>query len=147
MARVLIDADAAAQTLKTLGRRHGTHLRPDESFDLQGRLEGDTIFVTLTLASEDRTLVYVMEAAVTTQDTRIRSTAEGVDLCLDFLDWYLGVYFEDQRETLLPLDWQPHQFGDLEVLARGDVHNEVLDGLADAWLRGERPEVPDFAKR
>ena len=44
----------------------------------------------------------------------------------------LGEYFSEGRETLLPLDWQPHRFGEAEVLARGDVRNPVLDEAADA---------------
>ena len=98
---------------------------------------------TLVLANHKRTYVYEMSAALDTEDRRIRSVDEAVTLTLDFLDWYLDQYFKADRHLLLPLDWQPHRFGDHQILARGDVKNQVLDEAADAWLRGERPNLDE----
>lgn len=141
MARELFDSADAARVTRTLQDRHGGALR-DETFAVTARLEGDTVVATVTLARRDRTAVYRVEAALSTADGQIPTHSEALDLALDFLDWHLGEYLRGGRETLLPLDWQPHRFGDHELLARGDLHNEALDDLADAWLRGEEPEVP-----
>jgi hypothetical protein len=82
-----------------------------------------------------------MEAGFDVPEDDSVAAAAALDLCVDFLDWYLGEYFREARELLLPLDWQPHRFGEHNVVARGDVRNPQLDDAADAWLRGERPEV------
>ena len=79
-----------------------------------------------------------MEAARAVPEDESHSVQETLELCLDFLDWYLGEYFENGRELILPLDWQTHRFGDVDLLARGDLRNPSMDEAADAWLRGER---------
>lgn len=141
MARPLITSEEKHQLLQLLNERHGKWLR-DEAFEVSARTMQNMVVAKLILRRRDRTSVYEMEAAVDSDDPRVRSKREAIDLALDFLDWYLGEYLGQQRQVLLPLDFKPHRFGEFEVLARGDIHNEVLDDLADAWLRGERPEVP-----
>ena len=144
MAKQLIDAEYRSRVLQLLQGRHESALR-GEQLTLDGRLEGDTVRVRMTLATIDRTYVYHMDAAVRVDPKKNVDVVEGLDICLDFLDWYLGEFFRAERDVLLPLDWQPHRFGEHEVNARGDLKNEVLDDLADAWLRGETPEVPAWA--
>lgn len=140
MARPLLTPEHAARIVDTLSIRHGRKL-DDERFTVGARLEDETVVVTLTLERLDRTFLYRMESAMTPTEDESVSAADALDLCLDFLDWYLGEYFKDGREILLPLDFQPHRFGEFEVLARGDVLNPLLEDAADAWLRGERVEV------
>jgi hypothetical protein len=141
VARPLLDSDDKTRLVKLLEKRHGQWLK-DEAFEVSARTMQDLVVATVVLRRRDRTSVYEMEAALDGADPRIRNHHEALELALDFLDWYLGEYLGGQREVLLPLDFQPHRFGEFEVLARGDIHNEVLDELADAWLRGERPDVP-----
>ena len=140
MVEPLITSDQRAKALKLLTDRHAGSLR-DERFELEVRKEGDEAVVQLTLRSSDHTRVYAMEATITRDKYQAMTQAQAIDVCLDFLDWYVGEYFREDRDAFLPLDWQPHRFGDLEVLARGDLHNELLDEAADAWLRGERFDV------
>ncbi|MCB9728961.1 MAG: hypothetical protein H6744_07480 [Deltaproteobacteria bacterium] len=146
MARPLLSAENAATIVAALETRHARKLR-DERFTVSARMEGQTVVVDLSLARLDGTFLYEMQAAKSVPDDGSLSVADTLDLCMDFLDWYLGRYFEEDRELLLPLDHQPHRFGEHEVLARGDVRNPTLDDAADAWLRGERPEVPDPRRR
>ena len=146
MARQLMDSDAAQRAVKVLRERHAATLR-DETFTVSARLEADTVVATVTLARRDRTAVYRVEAAINTSDHRVRSQDEALELALDFLDWHMGEYLRGGRDVLLPLDWQPHRFADHELLARGDLRNEALDDLADAWLRGEEPEIPAHLAR
>ena len=133
----LIDSDHARQVIDGLSRRHGRMMR-DERFTVASRLEEGSVIVTIVLERYDRSFRYELECASPVPEDETRSVQDTVDLCLDFLDWHLGEYFSEGRETLLPLDWQPHRFGDNEVLAKGDVRNPALDEAADAWLRGER---------
>lgn len=146
MARELLTKKYAKVVVDTLMERHRMPLG-EERFDVAARVEGEMVIVKLTLRNQDKTFVYEMEAAVTLRDESDMSEGDAMHLALDFLDWYLGEYFGSQRELLLPLDWQPHRFGDQQLLARGDIRNEVLDDLADRWLRGERPEVPRHLRK
>ncbi len=142
MARPLLTAEAASTIVSALETRHSRKLR-DERFTVSARMEDRTVIVELALARLDQTFLYEMSAAKLVPADGSLSVAECLELCLDFLDWYLGRYFEEDRELLLPLDYQAHRIGEHEVLARGDVKNPLLDDAADAWLRGERPEIPN----
>jgi hypothetical protein len=142
MAKDIMESTYREQVLRAFKAGHSGGIK-NETLTLSSRVEGTTVVTMLELATVSRKAVHVMEAAVDTEDKRISSQIEALDVTVDFLDWYLGVFFRDERDTLLPLDWQPHQFGEFEVLARGDFKNEKLDGLADAWLRGEGPEVQE----
>lgn len=139
MSKPLLTRDTAAEVVETLHTRHGSMLR-NERFDLSASLVDGTVHVELALERRDRKFLYRMEAAKQPPEDGSLTTSDTLDLCLDFLDWYLGEYFREERDLLLPLDWQSHRFGDFEVLARGDVRNPSLDEAADAWLRGERPD-------
>lgn len=146
MATTLMTADMAARVVDALVQRHG-RLLGDERFRVSATLEDKTVVVTLRLERDDETHRYEMQAAKAIPDNGSLSPAGTLDLCLDFLDWYLGEYFRADRELLLPLDWQPHRIGEHDVLARGDVRNPVLDDAADAWLRGERPDSDTLERR
>ena len=141
MATSILTPENKVRVLGLFNQRHGGMLR-DERFDLAARLDRETVVVTLDLQRSDRTSHHRMEAAKAVPEDGSLSAGQNLDLCLDFLDWYLGEFFREDRELLLPLDWKPHTFGEFELLARGDVRNPVLEDAADAWLRGERPEVP-----
>lgn len=140
MARPLLDSETQTDLLDNLQRRHGRRLR-DERFDVRARLEEGSVIVGVDLARHDRKFLYRTECAKAVPEDDSLTILDTMHLCFDFLDWYLGQYFDNDRELLLPLDWKPHTFGDYDVLARGDVRNPVLDDAADAWLRGDRVEV------
>mgnify|MGYP001032711785 CR=1 FL=1 len=137
MAHSIIDLEQARRIVDALNTRHGRMLR-EERFSVSGRLEEGSVVVTLVLERHDRTFRYEMSCAKAVPEDESQSMMDTVDLCLDFLDWYIAKYFEEERALILPLDWQKHRFGDIDLLARGDVRNPELDDAADAWLRGER---------
>ena len=133
----LIDSEYARRVIDALNSLHGRLLR-EERFTVSASLQEGSVVLQLVLERHDHSLRYQMECAKEVPEDESRSVQETLELCLDYLDWYLGEYFESARELLLPLDWQTHQFGDVDILARGDVRNPSLDEAADAWLRGER---------
>ena len=140
MAKSLMTVSDHGRITESLQERFGTMLQ-QESLSVAARLEARAVIVTMTLARHDNTFEYVMESGFEVPEDDSVAVPVALELCLDFLDWYLGEYFREARELLLPLDWQPHRFGEHTVLARGDVRNPLLEDAADAWLRGERPEV------
>ena len=136
---LLSSADKSAMVAQ-LAEEYGSTLS-NERFELEARREGEAVIAQLVLASNDRTFVYTMEVAMMRGNYKGMDEPTALGYCLDFLSWYVAEFFKSQREMLLPLDWQPHRFDDVEVSARGDVRNAFLDDAADAWLRGERPDV------
>lgn len=140
MSKPLLDSAAQVRIVTALAERHAIGLR-GERLTVEAHRAGENITAALTLASLDRTFVYTMEAAIVHKNYPAMSAEDALDACLDFLDWYLGEYFREHRELLLPLDWQPHRFGDIELMAKAELRNALLDEAADAWLRGERPEI------
>jgi hypothetical protein len=137
MAHPIIDLEQARRIVDALNTRYGRMLR-QEYFSVSGKLEEGSVVVSLVLQRHDQKFRYEMACAKSVPENESASMMDTADLCLDFLDWHLGQYFEEEREVILPLDWQSHRFGDVDVLARGDVRNPELDDAADAWLRGER---------
>lgn len=133
----IIDSEQSRRIMDALNSRHGRMLR-EERFTVSASLQEGSVVLQLVLERHDRSFRYQMECAKEVPEDESRSVQETLELCLDFLDWYLGEYFDNARELILPLDWQTHRFGDVDILARGDVRNPSLDEAADAWLRGER---------
>ena len=146
MSRNLYSGDETARCEEALMARHGRYLT-DERLSLSARLEEGAVMLTLIIARLDGTSSHKMEAALEVPEDDSVSLSDACDLCLDFLDWFLDLYFGDNRETLLPMDWQAHQFGEHRIMARGDITNPTLDDAADAWLRGERPEIDPPPKK
>ena len=138
----VMDIETAARAIAVVNSKHGRWLK-DEAFSVSATRRDTTVFVSLSLTRHDRSFDYQMQAAISIDDKNVHNDEEALDLGLDFLDWYLAEFFKSHRELLLPLDWQPHRFGDHEILAKGDVRNPELDDMADAWLRGDRPAPSD----
>lgn len=119
---------------KALIKRWSHRLR-DERFEVSGWMEKTTVQVTIVLHTPDNSFHYPMEARVDPRGENLEPI-EGRDLALDFLDWYLGEFFDSGRELLLPVDWSPHEFAEHEVFARGQVRNLKLEQAADDLLEG-----------
>lgn len=138
------DADTARNALALLKQRHRRRLKPDEDFRLAAHVEPPWVAVTLTLANADESLYYPMEARVALETEGLDDETARAELCLDFLDYYVGEYLRGDRDVYLTLDWSAVRFGEYEVQARGQVLNLKLERLADALLAAadaeERPE-------
>jgi hypothetical protein len=132
----VLDLEKTTRSIASLNQKYGRRLK-NEAFSITAVEQDSSVVVTLYLATLDRSFEYRMEAAVSVDDKLVHTRELALDLSLDFLDWYLGEYFKNERDLLLPLDWQAHKFGDFEVMARGDLRNPELDDMADAWLRGD----------
>lgn len=140
MARLFADEDRDA-VLELLYQQYGAQLK-GERFSLEGRVEPGLVEVTLILERTDRTFRYEMQFYVSLADNRV-SEQEARDLVLDFIGYYLDLYFRNERDLLLPLDYQEYPFGEHRVFARGDITNPALDALADEIIETGRPISPD----
>jgi hypothetical protein len=142
MARLFAPEDEAA-AVGELARRYAPSLQ-GEHFELGGRHEPGLVELKAALVRDDGTFRYEIEARADLGDRQTGLTpAEGRELVLDFLGFYLDLYFEGGRDTLLPLDFQPYEVGNRVVYARGDTLNPLLDSLADRILAAGVPLADD----
>ena len=83
-----------------------------------------------------------MEFRVALQENKLSELAAR-DLAVDYAEFYLDQFFDEDRELLLPLDFAAYEFGEFVVYARGDVTSPKLESWADAILEaGETVEEP-----
>jgi hypothetical protein len=140
MARLFSSEDIVA-VVDMLVTRYGRFL-DHERFEVGGRLEPGFVELAVALVREDRTFRYDIEVRVPLARDGL-TPSEGREVVLDFLGWYLDPYFASGRDTLLPLDYQPYEFGEHKVWARGDVSNPCLDELADEIIAAGVPLAPE----
>ena len=130
---------------KTLKKRYGHYLR-NEEFHVWVFGESDSVHLRMYLDSVDGMSRYSVEILVPLKANNF-TLREAIDLSLDFLGYYLDQFFEENRELLLPLDYQRYQLGSSHVYAKGDFTRPKLDQLADQILmEGEKidPDDPRF---
>jgi len=139
MASLLAPEDRDA-LLDLLAARYGSHLSA-ERMSVLGRAEPGFVELQFTLERIDETFRYIMEIRVSLIENPL-SQAEAREVAVDFLGHCLDIYFKDDRDTLLPLDFQPYHFGEYTVNARGDVTNPRLDRMGDEILEAGVP-LPD----
>ena len=132
------DADALLELLNTL---YGSHLK-SEKIKVDGFTEPGFVELNLCLDRLDGSSRYSIDIRASLTENAI-SEEEGRDLIVDFLGYYLGLFFKNSREPLLPLDFQPYPFGELVVYARGDVTCPKLDAMADEIITEGKPLSPD----
>jgi hypothetical protein len=138
-------AEDAGAMLAALEHAYGDRLGP-EQFEVSGRVEPGFVELNVVLADRAGTYRYAMDFRVETSVRRLSEQAAR-DLLADFAGHYLDQYFEGGRDLLLPLDFQPYEFGDHTLFARGDVTNPALDRMADAILDAGVPLADDDPRR
>jgi len=143
MARLFSSEDIVA-VVDMLATRYGRGLER-ERFEVGGRNEPGFVELTASIVREDRTFRYDIEVRVPVARDGM-AVSEARELALDFLGWYLDQYFAGGRDILLPLDYQPYEFGEHKVWARGDVTNPYLDEMADEIIADGVPLGPDDAR-
>ncbi len=104
-----------------------------ETFSVSGMFEPGFLHVDLKLHRRDDTFCYAMQFRCALAENRLDQGA-ALDVTVDFAGWYLEQYFDSGRDLLLPLDFQPYNFGDHIVYARGDIDNPKLTKMADEIL-------------
>ncbi len=104
-----------------------------EVFKIEGRFEPGFIHLDVVLERRDDTWRYAMQFRCALQENGV-GQAEGLDLTIDFVDWYLDQYFESNRELMLPLDFEAYNFGEFIVYGCGDIDMPHLSKMADEIL-------------
>ena len=141
----MLSPEDARTLLGTLNARFGGRLE-SEAFSVRGRAEPDFVELSVAIDRPEGDGRYAFDIRASLVENGI-SQDQGRDLVVDFLGYYLELYFEGGRELLLPLDFQPHQFGEHVVHARGDVTSPRLDAMADEIIASGVPLPPGDPRR
>lgn len=108
-----------------------------ETFSVSGMFEPGFLHIDLQLKRRDDTFRYSMQFRCALVENRLDQAA-ALTTTVDFAGWYLEQYFGSGRDLLLPLDFQPYNFGEHIVYACGDIDNPKLTKMADEILnRGQ----------
>jgi len=112
-----------------LGRRY---------FEIDSRIEGPVVNVTILLRDADKSFYYPIEGRINfgDQDLTVESAK---DFLLDFMDAYVEEFLSGGEETYLTLDWSTYDCDGIELQMRGQILNLRLESMADELM--SRPDT------
>jgi hypothetical protein len=112
-----------------LGRRY---------FEIDSRIEGPVVNVTILLRDADKSFYYPIEGRINfgDQDLAVESAK---DFLLDFMDAYVEEFLSGGEETYLTLDWSTYDCDGIELQMRGQILNLRLESMADELM--SRPDT------
>ena len=107
-----------------LGRRY---------FEIDSRIEGPVLNVTILLRDADKSFYYPIEGRINfgDQDLAVESAK---DFLLDFMDAYIEEFLSGGEETYLTLDWSTYDCDGIELQMRGQILNLRLESMADELM-------------
>ncbi|MCX6112999.1 MAG: hypothetical protein NTY22_06955 [Proteobacteria bacterium] len=127
--------DEVAQMEAVFNERFFDNLKKDENISFEGYYEDEICYITLALKNQDESFYYPVETSISLKENH-ELDAEGARIALlDFIGSYFEDYFEENRETSIPIDWTLYKADDLTLYARGQVLNKKLENMADDILK------------
>jgi hypothetical protein len=112
-----------------LGRRY---------FEIDSRIEGPVINVTILLRDADKSFYYPIEGRINFGDQDL-TVENAKDFLLDFMDAYVEEFLSGGEETYLTLDWSTYDCDGIELQMRGQILNLRLEAMADELM--SRPDT------
>ena len=123
-------------------------LRQDEKITVTTEFKGSYVQVELLLANSDKAFYYPIEVRIHMEENKLTTYKEGFDVLIDFMDYYLGEFFSEERELYLPIEYAEMSFHKYKIDTRGQIFNRKLEELADKLLSGElKPEDIDVPNK
>lgn len=114
--------------------------RGERSFLIESFREFGAVLVHVTLRNADESFDYPVEA-------RIDFAAEEMDaqeaalFLIDYIDLYFSEFFEEDEGLFIPIDWSPYEYEAIEFEMRGQIHNRVIERMADEILAGNSASI------
>ena len=96
--------------------------------------------VRITLQRTDSSYFYPVETVVLTSLGSFDLEGSQVEAekilnhMIDFQDAYWSEFFENERDTFVPLDWAENQYAGLKIFVRGSERNPYLESEAERLL-------------
>lgn len=114
--------------------RHEAYLQEGERFELSGHVAKNEIYVQMLLHNADDSFYYPVECRLDPAEALLKVN-DALDLALDFLDYYFGRYFREERDVFLAIDWTVYDFEDKKIQAKGQIQNLKLEQMAEDWIQ------------
>lgn len=130
----LWEDDTLERVAGLLDKKYRAFLKA-EHFEIEGGRTSDAVQIRTTLAKNDGSVNYPVEAVLPLDPEQESEPDELALLLIDYLDVYWNEYLTGGRETFLPIDWSRHECEGEEFFLRGAVRNLSLEAQADALFR------------
>jgi hypothetical protein len=124
--------DECQELATILNLRHGAFLG-DRKFSVECNAGENWLEVVITLARGDETYVYPLEGRICLRDCS-QSPREAALVLVDYMGLYFDAFFEDQENTFVTIDWQPHDHEGTTLELRGQILDRCRERQADAIL-------------
>jgi hypothetical protein len=125
--------------VQLLERKFAAWMR-DRSFEVTLKTHADAVYATVVLKNPTSSFHYPVDARMMTRSQGI-SAREAGDILMDFIGSYFEEYFQSDGEVLLPIDWADYQVESLNLQVKGQIHDLVLEQLANDFLEGRDVSV------
>lgn len=130
-----LSPEEIAQMEAVFNERFFDFLEKDENAFFEGYFSNGNLFITLIISNEDESYYYPFE-------TMLRgSENEGIDeekarmALVDFIGTYFEDFFNNNRQTYIPIDWSPYTMDGIKFYAKAQVINKKLEKEADDILK------------
>ena len=119
--------------LAILNTKYASHL-VGRFFELKIAEENSYVFVTVLLRNSTNSFYYPIEGKIGAREQDLSPNAAAL-LLIDYIDCYLGEFFNEDGDLYLPIEWSPHTFEEKEFQIKGQIFNLEKEQLADEWLK------------
>jgi len=106
----------------------------DEHFILKAETDNFQVQVCMNLCKEDGSIQYPVQCICPDYAILKMQPTEVAIKVFEYLNTYWKEYFEDDRDTLLTIDWAYHKSSDLSLFIRGWERNVLLEMEANKLL-------------
>ncbi len=129
-----------AQMEAVFNERFFEFLKKDENISIEGHISENAMYITNILSNEEQTYYYPFETVISLKDNPDLEEEEAKLCLLDFIGEYFDEFFNDQRETFVPISWAPYSVKGKNLYAKAQVINKKLEKEADLILNNTNNE-------
>jgi len=124
-----------AQMEAVFNERFFEFLKKDENISIEGHISEEAMYITNILSNEEQTYYYPFETVISLKDNPDTEEEEAKLCLLDFIGEYFDEFFNNQRETFVPISWAPYSVKGKNLYARAQIINKKLEKEADLILK------------
>jgi len=130
----IFSQEESGKICEHLNAKFGSFLN-GESFKLESGHKGDQHQIRLTLANQDQSFFYPIEAIYVRDDENKSLPADDIGLLIiEYLILYFEEFLSEERNVYLPIDWSVHHSDEITFFVRGFIRNLKTEKMADALL-------------
>jgi hypothetical protein len=125
------------QELLDLGQAMNTkyqHFLNDRAFTINATADDLGAYVTVTLANDDRSFVYPVEARMKFKEEEL-TRRRAVFFLIDYIDLYFQEFLmEEEEDVYIPIEWADFEWDTVKFQLKGQIFNSKIESRADEIL-------------